>query len=185
MLNKDRVARGEDPYANPRNTAAGRLRQMDPSVVASRPLDIFVYGIGAFQGQIPSTQEKILEWLTDVGFKVNPNNKLAKDLDQVENYFDEWVDRHQQLNYDCDGIVVKVNDIDLRDAIGSLGREPRWATAYKFPSKTAVTRLVGIGVNVGRTGVLTPYAKLEPVNLTGVTIKSATLHNQDLSLIHI
>lgn len=179
MLNKDRVARGEDPYANPRNTAAGSLRQMDPSVVASRPLDIFVYGIGAFQGQIPSTQEKTLEWLTDVGFKVNPNNKLAKDLDQVENYFDEWVDRHQQLNYDCDGIVVKVNDIDLRDAIGSLGREPRWATAYKFPSKTAVTRLVGIGVNVGRTGVLTPYAKLEPVNLTGVTIKSATLHNQD------
>ena len=179
ILNEERTARGEDPYANPRNTAAGSLRQLDPAVVASRPLDIFIYGIGAFEGRVPSTQEKILEWLTDIGFKVNPNNRLATDLDQVESYFNEWVDGHQQLNYDCDGIVVKVNDIQLRDVIGSLGREPRWATAYKFPSKTAITRLAGIGVNVGRTGVLTPYAKLEPVNLTGVTIKSATLHNQD------
>tara|TARA_B100000686_G_scaffold149293_1_gene156583 strand:+ start:5070 stop:7082 length:2013 start_codon:yes stop_codon:yes gene_type:complete len=179
ILNEQRIARGEDPYANPRNTAAGSLRQLDPAVVASRPLDIYIYGIGAFEGRVPSTQEKILEWLTDIGFKVNPNNKLATDLDQVESYFNEWVDRHQQLNYDCDGIVVKVNDIEIRDTIGSLGREPRWATAYKFPSKTAITRLAGIGVNVGRTGVLTPYARLEPVNLTGVTIKSATLHNQD------
>jgi DNA ligase (NAD+) len=178
-LNEQRIVNGEQPYANPRNTAAGSLRQLDPAVVASRPLDIFIYGVGAYQGEIPGTQEKVLEWLSTLGFKVNPNNKLANNLDQVEKYFNEWVDVHQQLNYACDGVVVKVNNIELRDIIGSLGREPRWATAYKFPSQTAVTRLIDIGVNVGRTGVLTPYAQLEPVNLTGVTIKSATLHNED------
>ena len=179
LLNEQRIANGEQPYANPRNTAAGSLRQLDPKVVASRPLDIFIYGVGAYQGEIPDTQEKIMVWLSNLGFKVNPNNKLAKNLDQVEKYFNQWVETHKQLNYACDGVVVKVNNIELRDKIGSLGREPRWATAYKFPSKTAVTRLIDIGVNVGRTGVLTPYAQLEPVNLTGVTIRSATLHNED------
>lgn len=179
ILNEQRIANEEQPYANPRNTAAGSLRQLDPSIVASRPLDIFIYGVGAYQGEIPDTQEKILKWLSNLGFKVNPNNKVANNVDQIEKYFDQWVEGHQQLNYDCDGVVVKVNNIELRDKIGSLGREPRWATAYKFPSKMAVTRLIDIGVNVGRTGVLTPYAQLEPVNLTGVTIKSATLHNED------
>ena len=181
-LNEERAAQGQPTYANPRNTAAGSLRQLDSRITAQRALDIFVYSMYSLEdgsGGIPDNQWATLEFLNELGFKVNPNNRLCRSLEEVGAYYREWVEQAESLDYGADGVVVKVNPVRLQDALGSVGREPRWAIAYKFPATQAITRLLDIGINVGRTGSLNPFAVLEPVDVAGATVKMATLHNED------
>lgn len=184
-LNEERAAQGQPTYANPRNTAAGSLRQLDSRITAQRALDIFVYSMyGLDDGGegIPDNQWATLEFLRSLGFKVNPNNRLCRSLADVETYYREWVEQAESLDYGADGVVVKVNPVRLQDALGYVGREPRWAIAYKFPATQAVTRLLDIGINVGRTGSLNPFAVLDPVDVGGAMVKMATLHNEDYIL---
>ena len=181
-LNEERAAQGQPTYANPRNTAAGSLRQLDSRITAQRALDIFVYSMYGLEDgdqSIPDNQWSTLEYLQKLGFKVNPNNRLCRSLAEVEGYYREWVEQAERLDYGADGVVVKVNAVRQQDALGNVGREPRWAIAYKFPATQAVTRLLDIGINVGRTGSLNPFAVLEPVDVGGATVKMATLHNED------
>jgi DNA ligase (NAD+) len=179
-LNEDRVAEGQPPFANPRNSAAGSLRQLDPRITARRPLDIFVYNLGYAEGvSTPNNHWDTLEYLKSLGFKVNPQNALCHGLEEVEEYYHRWRERREEMAYDADGVVVKVNPLDFQRHLGVVGREPRWAVAYKFPAIQAVTRLLDIGINVGRTGSLNPYAVLEPVNVGGAVVKLSTLHNED------
>ena len=179
-LNTERAQRGEALFANPRNAAAGSLRQLDPRITASRPLDLFVYQLGWVEdGSAPSTHWETMAWLRELGFRTNPEMERVDSLQQVEAYYARWLpDRHGK-NYATDGVVVKIDRLDYQQHLGYVGREPRWATAYKFPSEQAITKLLHIGVNVGRTGSLNPYAVLEPVHVSGVTVKQATLHNED------
>ena len=179
-LNEERVAEGEAPYANPRNSAAGTVRQLDPRVTAKRALSFFAYSIGHFEGTLPvSSQLEALRQLQDWGFPATRHFELHRDLDSVVSYCQTWQDRRFSLDYEIDGIEVKVNQFEQQRLLGNVSREPRWAIAYKFPSPTATTRLLRIGINIGRTGTLNPYAILEPVDVGGVTIRSATLHNED------
>ena len=176
-FNEDRIAHDLPPYAHPRNTAAGSIRQIDPQDVASRPLDIFVYGVASPMG--PDTQLDTLALLQELGFKTNPNNSLVKTPKEAAEYYRTWLKAAESLDYGCDGVVIKVNRLDLQHHLGVVGREPRWAIAYKFPATQSVTRLNDIGVNLGRTGRLNPYAILEPVDVGGVMVSQATLHNED------
>ncbi|MBI2855271.1 MAG: NAD-dependent DNA ligase LigA, partial [Chloroflexi bacterium] len=179
-LNQERVAQGQPPFANPRNSAAGSLRQMDPRITARRPLDIFIYGLGYAEGDsMPENHWDTMEYLMSLGFKVNPHNALCPSLEEVEDYYRRWLEGREGLDYDADGVVVKIDPFSYQQELGYVGREPRWAIAYKFPATQAVTRLLDIGINVGRTGSLNPYAILEPVNVGGATVKMATLHNED------
>ncbi|MDA1347911.1 MAG: NAD-dependent DNA ligase LigA, partial [Chloroflexi bacterium] len=178
-FNEERAAQGLPTYATPRNTAAGSLRQLDPKNTAERPLDIFVYGLGYADGDVPDTQWDSLAYMRDLGFKMNPHNLLASSPEQVLDYYRKWLEAAEELDYDCDGIVVKVNRLDYQGHLGVVGREPRWAIAYKFPATQATTKLLDIRVNVGRTGSINPYAVLEPVNIAGATVQLATLHNED------
>ena len=180
QLNEERIAAGEPPYANPRNTAAGSLRQLDPRITASRPLDIFVYALSYTEdGAYPQSHWEVLQWLQGLGFKTNPHNALCRTLDEVEDYYTAWLEKKEHLSYQVDGVVAKVNSLEYRQRLGVVGREPRWAVAYKFPAEQVVTRLLDIGINVGRTGSLNPFAILEPVQVGGATVKMATLHNED------
>ena len=178
-FNEEREARGLETYANPRNTAAGSLRQLDPRMTAERPLDIFIYGLGYAEGNTPDNQWDTLEYLGSLGFKTNPNNALVATPDEVADYYRVWLERVEDLDYACDGAAIKVNRFDYQRDLGVVGREPRWSVAYKFPATQAVTRLEDIRVNVGRTGSINPYALLEPVDIGGATVKQATLHNED------
>ena len=178
-MNRQRAEAGQPLFANPRNAAAGALRQLDPRVTASRPLDIFVYSLGWSDDAMPDNHWDTLKRLADLGFKLNPHNRLCGAVEEVEDYFREWVEKREELDYGIDGVVIKVNSFELQARLGEVGRDPRWAIAYKFPATQAVTRLLDIRVNVGRTGSLNPYAVLEPVNVGGVTVKMATLHNED------
>jgi DNA ligase (NAD+) len=179
-LNQERAAEGEPVFANPRNAAAGSVRQLDPRITARRPLDIYIYMLGwAEGGTTPSTHWETLEYLKSLGFKVNPNNRRLKDIDQMEKYYQTWVEKREGLQYEADGVVIKINQLDLQRSLGDVGREPRWAIAYKFPAVQGTTRLKDIGISVGRTGTLNPFAILEPVSVGGVTIKQAALHNED------
>jgi len=179
-LNEER-AREELPlFANPRNAAAGSVRQLDSSITARRPLDIFVYGLGWAEGKaVPDTHWEIMQWLKSLGFKINPNIALVRSLDEVEEYHQSWVESREKSPYEADGIVAKVNSIALQQELGTVAHEPRWAIAYKFPAVQGTTRLLDIGINVGRTGSLNPYAVLEPVRVGGVVISSAALHNEE------
>jgi len=179
-LNEER-AREELPlFANPRNAAAGSVRQLDSSITARRPLNIFVYGLGWAEGKaVPDTHWEIMQWLKSLGFKINPNIALVCSLDEVEKYHQGWVESREKSPYEADGIVAKVNSIALQQELGTVAHEPRWAVAYKFPAVQGTTRLLDIGINVGRTGSLNPYAVLEPVRVGGVTISSAALHNEE------
>ena len=180
LFNEERVARGEAPYANPRNTAAGSLRQLDPRSTAERPLEIFVYGLGYVEGAVfPDNHWETLEALKELGFKVNGNNSLVRSPQEVLDFYRVWLEKHEELDYACDGVVVKVNRLDYQDHLGVVGREPRWAVAYKFPATQSVTQLLNIEVNVGRTGSINPIAILEPVIVGGATVQHATLHNED------
>ena len=178
-LNREREEAGLPIFANPRNAAAGSVRQLDPRVTAGRPLDIYVYGLGWAEGPTPTRHWEVMQWLRSLGFKVNPQNVLFREIAEVARWYDEWEDKRHSLPYETDGLVVKVNEIDYQRRLGAVGREPRWAVAYKFPATQATTKLLHIGINVGRTGSLNPYAVLEPVNVGGVTVKLATLHNED------
>ncbi len=178
-LNQQRLGRGEDAFANPRNAAAGSLRQLDSRITATRPLDIFVYGLGAVKGIEFKTQAEILECLGDFGFPVNPEIECGIDVDGVLNAYQELMEKRESLSYEIDGMVVKVNRLDLQQALGEKIKSPRWAIAYKFPATQEVTTVRNITVQVGRTGVLTPVAELEPVGIGGVMVSRATLHNAD------
>jgi len=179
-LNQERAEEGLSLFANPRNAAAGSVRQLDSRITARRPLDIYIYMLGYAEGKaVPQTHWEAMEYLKSLGFKVNPNNRLAGSIAQVEEYYQAWQEKRQSLNYEADGIVVKVNQRNLQERLGNVGREPRWAIAYKFPAVQGTTRLLDVGISVGRTGTLNPYAILEPVSVGGVTIKQAALHNED------
>ncbi|UCC90825.1 MAG: NAD-dependent DNA ligase LigA [Dehalococcoidia bacterium] len=179
-LNQERAKEGLPLFANPRNAAAGSVRQLDPRITAKRPLDIYIYMLGYAEGKAtPPTHWETTEYLKSLGFKVNPNNSLLANIEQVEQYHQTWVERRESLPYEADGIVVKVDSLKLQRQLGSIGHEPRWAIAYKFPAIQGTTRLVDIGISVGRTGTLNPYAILEPISVGGVTIRQAALHNED------
>ena len=179
-LNRERAEEGLPLFANPRNAAAGSVRQLDPRITAKRPLDIYIYMLGYAEGKAtPPTHWQTMEYLKSLGFKVNPNNRLLTSIEQVEELHHTWEVRRESLPYEADGIVVKVNQLDLQEQLGNIGHEPRWAIAYKFPAIQGTTRLIDIGISVGRTGTLNPYAILEPISVGGVTIKQAALHNED------
>ncbi len=170
---------GEKTFANPRNAAAGTLRQLDPRVVASRPLSLWCYAIVAAEGDVPASQWETLEYLQALGFPVVGERARFDDLEEVIRYCESWIGRRDTLPFEADGLVVKIDDLRIQERLGVVGRAPRGAVALKFPAREATTRLLEIGVNVGRTGVLTPYAVLEPVELAGATIRKASLHNLD------
>ena len=178
-LNRQRAEAGEPLYVNPRNTAAGTVRQLDPRITAQRPLDIFIYGLGYAEGPVPDTHWEMLQYFKSLGFRISPLSELVHDVDQVEAFFKRSEEGLEDLDYAADGVVVKVNDIALQERLGYVGREPRWAIAYKFPAEQATTKLLNIGINVGRTGSLNPFAELEPVVVGGATVKQASLHNED------
>ncbi|MBC8507065.1 MAG: NAD-dependent DNA ligase LigA [Anaerolineales bacterium] len=182
-LNRKQEAAGEKTYVNPRNTAAGALRQLDSSLTAKRPLTLLVYQIVAFEASDagmsqPSTQSESIEFLSAMGFPV-PESTLCTHLDEVIDAHQKWEERRDGLDYEIDGMVIKINDHQLFDDLGVVGKDPRGAVAFKFPAQEVTTQLMDIGVNVGRTGVLTPYAMLEPVEVGGVVVRQATLHNFD------
>lgn len=179
-LNEERAVAGEPIYMNPRNTAAGSLRQLDPSKTAERPLRLYCYDIVASDGvEIPSRQWERLEYLRELGFPVSPDNRYCGTLDEVVKVYEEWISRRNQINYEVDGVVVKINDRGIADSLGFVGKDPRGAIAMKFPAQEKTTRLLDIQINVGRTGVLAPNAILEPVEIGGVMVRNATLHNFD------
>ncbi|HRY36427.1 MAG TPA: NAD-dependent DNA ligase LigA [Candidatus Magasanikbacteria bacterium] len=176
-LNKEREKSGEQIFANPRNAAAGTIRQLDSSIVAKRKLDTFIYDIS--QGEIPETQEKELKRLEGLGFKVNPFRKLCKNLDEVVEFWSQWQKKKEKEDYWIDGVVIKVNQRHYQEKLGFTGKSPRWAIAFKFPAEQGTSVVEEIYVQVGRTGALTPVAKLKPVQLVGTTVTHATLHNFD------
>ena len=178
-FNDSRIASGLDSYSNPRNSAAGSLKQLDSRITAQRPLDIFIYGLGYAEPMVHSTHSDAMEYLASLGFKTNPYNLTVDTPQQVFKYYRDHLKIIDSLDYDCDGVVIKVDRFDLQNHLGSVGREPRWAVAYKFPPTQSITRLLDIGINVGRTGTINPYAVLEPVEVGGVMVKNATLHNED------
>ena len=178
-FNEDRIAEGLPPYANPRNTAAGSVRQLDPKMTAARPLDIFVYSLGYSDGGVPDNHWETLRLLGSLGFKISPHNRLVRTPGEAIDYYREWRGKAEELDYGSDGVVVKVNRFDLQRHVGVVGREPRWAIAYKFPATQTVTQLLDINVNVGRTGSINPFAVLAPVDVGGATVRQATLHNED------
>lgn len=178
-LNSRLVANGEDPFANPRNAAAGSLRQLDPRVTARRPLSFFAYGTGPTTNDMPAEQHARLRRLEALGLPINPHAEWFASIDEVVDFCAQWTDRRDDLDYEIDGVVVKLDRADHRQALGATATEPRWAIAYKFPAREATTTLNDIIVNVGRTGVIKPEAVLEPVHIGGVTVSQATLHNED------
>ncbi len=178
-LNEERARQGEPLFANPRNAAAGSVRQLDPRVTARRRLDCFVYEILTMEGRGVRTQAEALSLLSEWGFKVNPEHRLFHDAEEMARHCVEWEERRWGLPYDVDGMVIKVNDLDQQRRLGTTAKSPRWAAAYKFPAEQARTRLLDVEVSVGRTGALTPIAILEPVRLAGTTVARASLHNED------
>ena len=179
-LNEERAERGEPLYANPRNTGAGTIRQLDPKVTSARNMQIWVYSLNSAEGvEFLEGHWEALEWLGSVGFRINPENRLCRTLEEVQDYYQSWLERRHDLPYEVDGVVVKVSPLALQERLGIVGREPRWAIAYKFPAEQAVTRLLHIGINVGRTGSLNPYAVLKPVVVGGATVQHASLHNEE------
>ncbi len=179
QLNEERKEKGEQLFANPRNAAAGSLRQLDPRIAAKRHLDMFAYGYGVWQIPEVGTHSGRLEKLQKLGFKINPHWEICRSIDEVIAFVKKWTEQRSSLPYDIDGIVVKVNDIKQQEQLGFTARTPRWAIAYKFPAQEAVTTLIDIELSVGRTGVVTPTAILEPVFVDGSTVSRATLHNED------
>ena len=176
-LNRRQDEVGEKAFANPRNAAAGSLRQLDPRITATRPITLLCYAIVDAEGRIPGTQWEALAYLRDLGFPVSEYNARFESLDEVVAHCEQWIERRDAVPYEVDGLVIKVDDLAAAEAMGMVGRGPRSGVAFKFPGREATTKLLDIGVNVGRSGTLTPFAILEPVQLGGVTIRKATLHN--------
>jgi DNA ligase (NAD+) len=179
QLNEDRAAAGEPAFANPRNAAAGAIRQLDPEVTASRPLSVWCYGLAALRGLELRTHADELEWLRDRGFRVNADTAVHDAADELAERSKWWEQRREGLDFEIDGVVIKVDQRTLWRELGVAGREPRWAVAWKFPPITATTKLNRVVWNVGRTGRLLPFAMLEPVHVGGVTVSTATLHNEE------
>jgi len=176
--NREREEQGQALFANPRNAAAGAIRLLDPREVATRGLDVFMYYL-FLDGREPATQWETLRRLKELGFRINPNSRLCRSLEEVIRLYNEWTEKRDSLDYDVDGVVVKVNSAGQRARLGATAKSPRWAIAYKFPARQATTRINDIIIQVGRTGALTPVAVLEPVKLGGVTISRSTLHNEE------
>jgi DNA ligase (NAD+) len=178
-LNERRAEAGEPTFANPRNSAAGSIRQLDPSLAAARPLSVWCYGIGASRGLDLATHGEEIAWLRERGFKVNPDTEHHGGIDSVVARCRWWEERRESLDYEIDGVVVKVDERAIWRELGVVGREPRWAIAWKFAPTTATTKLLKVVWNVGRSGHLVPFAMLEPVHVGGVTVSTATLHNEE------
>jgi len=178
-LNRRREEEGLMVFANPRNAAAGSVRQLDPRLAARRPLKLFLYGLGQHNLSL-STQEKLLGYLEKMQLPVNPNRTICQGIEEVKEYCRLWQEKKLELPYEIDGVVVKVNNLALQQELGFTARSPRWAIAYKYPPEEKVTRVLDIEVNIGRTGTITPVALLEPVTLSGTTVRRASLHNEDL-----
>jgi len=177
-INREREEAGEALFANPRNAAAGSVRLLDPRLVAGRGLSMFLYTL-YLNGQEPPSQRESLKALKDLGFKTNPHFRLCASIAEAMDYWREWRDRRDSLDYDCDGVVIKVNSAGQRQALGFTAKAPRWAVSFKFPARRATTKVKDIVIQVGRTGALTPVAVLEPVKLSGTTISRSTLHNEE------
>lgn len=178
-INEEREENGEVPFANPRNATAGTIRQLDTSVVSKRRLDSFMYYLVNHERYGVKTQWEALSYLKKLGFKVNSHSKLCKNVEEVIDYWKEWIHRRKELDYWVDGVVVKVNSFEYQKTLGETSKSPRWAIAFKFPAEQARTKIMGISMQVGRTGVITPVAELKPVWLEGTTVKRASLHNFD------
>ena len=179
-LNQHALEKGEKTFANPRNAAAGSLRQLDPKITSKRPLVLNAYGIGIAEGvDLPNTHYDRLQWLKSIGIPVNPEIRLCNGTDEVLDFYRDIQNKRSSLGYDIDGTVLKINDIALQEKLGFISKAPRWAIAYKFPAQEELTRLNDVEFQVGRTGAITPVAKLEPVFVAGVTVSNATLHNGD------
>jgi DNA ligase (NAD+) len=178
-VNEEQVAAGAKPFMNPRNSAAGSLRQKDPAVTARRPLSLWAYAVGHSEGLELESHWDALTWLREHRFPVSPDVRLHDDPEEALAVCHEWERRRSELPFDVDGAVVKVSSFDQQRRLGAVGRDPRWAVAFKFPPTTALTTLLHVGLNVGRTGAMNPYAVLEPVSIAGVTVSLATLHNED------
>lgn len=179
-LNQQALEKGEKTFANPRNAAAGSLRQLDPKITSKRPLVLNAYGIGIAEGvDLPNTHYDRLQWLKSIGIPVNPEIRLCNGTDEVLDFYRDIQNKRSALGYDIDGTVLKINDISLQEKLGFISKAPRWAIAYKFPAQEELTRLNDVEFQVGRTGAITPVAKLEPVFVAGVTVSNATLHNGD------
>ena len=178
--NRDRVKRGLSPFANPRNAAAGSLRQLDARVTAKRPLNMFCYGIGVLRGHSSKTQHQLMCYLQDLGFRVNrPSIRVCTTIEEVISYCHDLEAQRKQFPFEIDGAVIKVNPLEIQSRLGEKTRSPRWALAYKFKPTQETTKIIRIDVQVGRTGAMTPVAHLEPVEIGGVTVRRATLHNQE------
>lgn len=178
-LNEARQEAGNDLFANPRNAAAGSLRQLDPKIAAKRNLDVFLFGYGEWQAIDLATHYEHLQYMEKLGFKVNPTTQKYDTIEDVIKYIEKWTIERPEMPYEIDGIVVKVNNIEQQEQLGFTARSPRWAIAYKFPATEAVTILREIELSIGRTGVVTPTAILDPVSIDGSTVQRATLHNED------
>ena len=178
-LNEEKEKNEEQPFANPRNAAAGSLRQLDPKL-AKRKLSVFLYSVNDFTDFDATTQSGALDELDRLGFKTNHERMRVGDIEGVLEYIEKWTKQREQLSYDIDGIVIKVNDIEQQDEMGYTQKSPRWAIAYKFPAEEVVTTLQDIELSIGRTGVVTPTAILDPVRVAGTTVSRASLHNEDL-----
>ena len=179
-LNQHALEKGEKTFANPRNAAAGSLRQLDPKITSKRPLVLNAYSIGIAEGvDLPNTHYDRLQWLKSIGIPVNPEIRLCNGTDEVLDFYRDIQNKRSSLGYDIDGTVLKINDIALQEKLGFISKAPRWAIAYKFPAQEELTRLNDVEFQVGRTGAITPVAKLEPVFVAGVTVSNATLHNGD------
>ena len=179
IMNAERIKNNEQPFANPRNCAAGSLRQLDPSITAARPLRIYCYASGVIEGMSISSQKEFLDYLPKWGFPINPNIEVGYGLDFLINYYTKAESFRENLEYDIDGVVFKVNSFAMQDELGVRSRSPRWAIAGKLKSQQVTTKILDIVPSVGRTGAITPVAKLEPVSVGGVVVSNATLHNQD------
>jgi DNA ligase (NAD+) len=179
ILNQQRSERGEELFANPRNAAAGSLRQLDPKVAASRNLDLFVYGLANAEELGIDSHSEALDYLHELGFKTNPERRVCANIDEVIQFVMSWHEKRAQLPYEIDGMVIKVDSFEQQEQLGATAKSPRWAIAYKFPAEEVVTKLIDIELSVGRTGVVTPTAILEPVRVAGTTVQRASLHNED------
>jgi DNA ligase (NAD+) len=179
-LNKQREEKGEELFANPRNAAAGSLRQLDPKIAASRNLDVYLYAVGEWEGNTLPTHSARLERLKELGLKTNPLWRKCDTIEEVMEFIQYWSEERPNLNYEIDGIVIKIDDLNQQEELGYTAKSPRWSIAYKFPAEEVMTKLLDIELSVGRTGVVTPTGILEPVQIAGSTVGRASLHNEDL-----
>lgn len=178
-INKEREISGEDKYSNTRNLAAGSIRQLDPKITASRNLDSFIYDIDMVSENVPETQFQEINLIKELGFKTNKYSKVCRNIDEIQKFYNEWSKQRHDLDYELDGIVIKINSVEIQKALGYTGKSPRWGVAYKFPAEQVTTVVEDIVLQVGRTGAITPVAHLRPVFVAGSTVSRATLHNAD------